>query len=376
MAERKHITLIYAYNDNWVGGAYYILNIIRALQLLPDEEKPRLSIVHDDQSSVQPILDLNYPRIDFQPVNFNFSLAERVINRVSLAVLGRLLAKKKIPGNIRNLYPVSEIIDTGNVEDFYYWIPDFQERYLPHFFSERELKSRRKAQEYIRDTEKPVVFSSYNALADFDKFYPGNKNRKRVMQFVSIIDERYKELSVEALAAKFSITKPYFIVPNQFWRHKNHQVVLEALRLMNTNEFQVVFTGKEYDHRNPEYSAGLRSFVAENKLEGSVLFLGFIDRNEQLQLMKHSVAILQPSLFEGWSTVVEDTKALNHRILVSDLPVHREQISENCVFFDPRDPHDLSRKMYGIYQAPPAIKVIDYEKKKVALARVFTDLFG
>ncbi len=39
-------------------------------------------------------------------------------------------------------------------------------------------------------------------------------------------------------------------------------------------------------------------------------FLGFIDRGEQLQLMKNSIAIVQPSLFEGWSTVVEDTKAM------------------------------------------------------------------
>jgi hypothetical protein len=53
--------------------------------------------------------------------------------------------------------------------------------------------------------------------------------------------------------------------------------------------------------------------------------------------MKNSIAIIQPSLFEGWSTVVEDAKALNQWILLSDIPVHREQIQNNVDFFEPKN---------------------------------------
>jgi hypothetical protein len=42
--------------------------------------------------------------------------------------------------------------------------------------------------------------------------------------------------------------------------------------------------------------------------------------------------LLQPSRYEGWSTAVEDAKALGKIILVSDLTVHREQLPSTYPF--------------------------------------------
>ena len=67
----------------------------------------------------------------------------------------------------------------------------------------------------------------------------------------------------------------------------------------------------------------LKKFVTDNNISENVLFLGFIDRKEQLKIMQHSEAVIQPSLFEGWSTVIEDARALNKYIIASDLRVHR-----------------------------------------------------
>ena len=41
-----------------------------------------------------------------------------------------------------------------------------------------------------------------------------------------------------------------------------------------------------------------------------ISILGFISRQDQLSLMRDAIAVIQPSLFEGWSTVVEDCKAI------------------------------------------------------------------
>jgi hypothetical protein len=35
--------------------------------------------------------------------------------------------------------------------------------------------------------------------------------------------------------------------------------------------------------------------------------------------MKNATAIMQPSLFEGWSTVIEDAKSLQVPVIASDL---------------------------------------------------------
>src|SRR5690606_16162197 len=80
----------------------------------------------------------------------------------------------------------------------------------------------------------------------------------------------------------------------------------------------------------------------------------------QLCLMKHSISILQPSLFEGWSTTVEDAKQLNVRIILSDISVHKEQNPQNGFFFNRLDPKDLADKILYVFSNRPALKDIDY----------------
>ena len=77
-------------------------------------------------------------------------------------------------------------------------------------------------------------------------------------------------------------------------------------------------------------------------MERNIRFLGFLDRREQLVILKNTIAVIQPSLFEGWSTVVEDTKALNKHIILSDLTVHKEQIQKHCDFFERKDEKQLA----------------------------------
>ena len=76
-------------------------------------------------------------------------------------------------------------------------------------------------------------------------------------------------------------------------------------------------------------------------------FLGFIEREEQLILLKNAQAVIQPSLFEGWSTVIEDVKAQNNYIIASNLGVHQEQLIDypNYSLFDPKSATDLAEKM-------------------------------
>lgn len=376
MAERKQITLLYEYNDNWIGGSYYIINIIKALNCLEDFEKPTIHIQYAFGTSIEDIKRINYPYIEY--FTFSFDIVERIINKLSRIFFDENLIKIKLKGKkTENLYPMSHSINKSNINDFYYWIPDFQDRYLPHLFSNKEINNRKEVQKIIVKKEYPVIFSSYNALKDFNKFYPNNKNRKEVLHFVSVIEDDYLKLDINQLKEKFGITRDYFISPNQFWQHKNQVTLIKAAKVLkkNSNDFLIVFTGKEYDHRNPNYTDDLKQFVIDNDLEKNVLFLGFIDRKEQLQLMKNSIAVVQPSLFEGWSTVVEDVKAMNHVIVLSDLPLHREQISENTIFFQPTDENDLASKLN--YAATNNLKngFFDNRKFQISVAKKVISLF-
>ena len=57
--------------------------------------------------------------------------------------------------------------------------------------------------------------------------------------------------------------------------------------------------------------------------------------------MRHSLALINPSYFEGWSTSVEEAKSLGKRVILSDIPVHREQNPLMGIYFPPDCPEAL-----------------------------------
>jgi len=184
---------------------------------------------------------------------------------------------------------------------------------------------------------------------------------------------------IEFLCKEYDITRPYFIVSNQFYKHKNHLVVYEAMHLLKAEypDFQVVFTGKEEDYRNPAYITSLRQLVDTHQLTHQVRSLGVIPRAHQLGLMKQALAVIQPSKFEGWSTVVEDAKSLQKQILLSHIPVHVEQMGDDAYYFDADAAEELKALMHGFLTQRLESKPVfeNYQERIKIFAASFIAIF-
>lgn len=349
MAKRIKVGIIYSYDENWIGGTYYYQNLIQSLNLLPETRKPELVILSNSIASFDSIKALNYPFISFKDLNNTLSFFEKF----SYKILSRLFSQrdrinKKINFGIDVLFHPSEIEIPNSIKNHLYWIPDFQEVYLPHLFSEKYLDFRKKSQQNLLSSNKHILFSSKDACNDFEKLYPSAESKKYVVNF-SVFHPEYSNIQIEQLKEKYQLEDvPYFFSPNQFWKHKNHIVVLKALKIIKEEHnlnIQVLFSGKESDSRNPTYFEEIKQFVLENNLQHNIKFLGFIDRSEQLCFMKNALAVIQPSLFEGWSSVVEDAKAMNQNLIVSSLNVHKEQLGNQGYYFNPNDENELMNQI-------------------------------
>ena len=55
------------------------------------------------------------------------------------------------------------------------------------------------------------------------------------------------------------------------------------------------------------------------------------------------MAVINPSTFEGWSSTVEEAKVLCKRVILSNIPPHKEQKVENCYYFGLNDYKKLSK---------------------------------
>jgi glycosyltransferase involved in cell wall biosynthesis len=146
------------------------------------------------------------------------------------------------------------------------------------------------------------------------------------------------------ILSTLKIDEPFFHIPNQLWAHKNHSVVIEALKILKAkgNCPLVISTGFTEDYRNPSYFPALLKDVEAYGLTDHIRFLGLIEYEQVATLMRKSVALINPSLFEGWSTTVEEAKSLGKKILLSDIPVHKEQSPGRGEFFPTNGPEKLA----------------------------------
>jgi len=217
------------------------------------------------------------------------------------------------------------------------WIPDFQYVHLPEMFSKKELKMRSLSHQYLLKESDAIVLSSYDALKDLKSIAPDRYiNKVHVLQFVSQPDDSYAILdNKDDILKKFGIKKDFFYIPNQFWKHKNHRLVFEAIKQLKIERIDIclVCTGHLLDHRNLGYIDEIKVFIEDNQLGENIRLLGLVEYADVFALIKYSKAVINPSLFEGWSSTVEECKSVNKDMILSDLNVHKEQYPQ-ATFFD------------------------------------------
>lgn len=240
------------------------------------------------------------------------------------------------------------------------WIPDFQRMHFPELWTQKQLDNIVNIDHKIVNYSDIVILSSYDALNDYKKFAPTKVDKARVLQFVSQpgeimgADDLYLEVKM-----KYGLTDGFFYLPNQFWSHKNHMVVLKAINSLVKEGLNpvLVTTGVMHDFRgNNKNIERIKEFIAENNLEKIVLLLGLIPYNEVLVLMRKCRAVINPSFFEGWSSTVEEAKSIGKTVILSDIPVHREQNPPNAFYFPPNEENLLAAILKEILNS----KNLDY----------------
>lgn len=377
MAKPLRIGLIMQGGHGWVGGSEYIKNIILALSSLPTEKRSSFEICllhsksfeEDVQSQLNPYLS-NAHNIDNELESATF------FNRLKWKIQRDLFKQLDPPfhsflekNRFDFVYPNFASKNRKNSYDSCPWIPDFQHKYLPHLFTQLDINERDKTFTRIADLSPRVVLSSKTAAADFHKFFPDLKCQIEVLHFRTSLPDNWYTLDPSLARLKYHLPEKFFLVSNQFWQHKNHMIVLEALKILQERSIYpvVVCTGHTYDYRKPEYVDTILQTIATFGLANQVYLLGLIPRVDQIQLMRHSLAVIQPSLFEGWSTVVEDARCLGKKMILSDFPVHLEQEPVGSTFFERHSQQQLADLIGDWWRNLPV--GVNFKEESLARAR-------
>jgi len=330
--------------STWIGGLQYTFNLVRALRALPAAERPRVTLFVGEQHP-QEESEPDVPLVRLPPP------AEGGEEDRFAAFQEILLAR-----GVDLIYPCMNPMPGGFPVAWLAWVPDLQHRRHPEFFSSRQIAQRDEQHARLAASPALIVLSSENARQDFESCHPAAAMMLRVLPFATVPRADWFEADAAAVVRRYGLPARFLLIANQFWVHKNHRTAFEALDILarRGDGPHLVCTGLDADPRRPDHVPALRAFLHERRLSDRVTILGLVPRLDQIQLMRMAAAVLQPSLFEGWSTVVEDARALGKRMILSDIPVHREQDPPGAVYFDPRDPAQLARQIQATWGSSPA----------------------
>jgi glycosyltransferase involved in cell wall biosynthesis len=338
----------------WIGGTEYIKNLILSCGHLPAEERAEFELcLVSSQPLDAGLAALLEPHLASHRVLSKDLPATTIPNRARWLIDRRLRGRPNsrfaefvatqrfdflYPLTYDNQYNIEVAFPIGDAFGacrWAGWIPDFQHRFMPQLFHGKEIAKRDAGIAALVGEAKTIVFSSENAAGDYRRFYPQAKAAPPVLHFYTLPNAAWLAGDPLAVQRQFHLPDRFFMASNQFWQHKNHGILFDALAILRERGLrpEIVCTGHPYDFRDKEYFNSLLRQMHERGVAAQVHVLGLIARAEQMQLMRRCLAVVQPSLFEGWSTVVEDARALGKRIVMSDIDVHREQNPEGGAYY-------------------------------------------
>ena len=336
----------------WFGGTYLIKNLINCIiKFSKNEIKPIIIVKKKLSKNEQKELK----NFELLKTNFfhNQTLIDRIYNKFLILLFGRsktydeFFLKNKIEIlSHSNALSNSIFLGKKSAIKSYPFLADLQYLHYPQNFS---LKNRflRKINIYMCALHSTKIIVSSNDVKNDLKIVSKLASRKAIVSpFVFLSPKKHEIIKYSLLKKKFKLPLKYFYLPNQYWMHKNHKVVLNSLLyLKNKKRLKDVFiisTGSKEEHRNTKYFYEIEKFICDNNLYKYYKYLGTVSFKEVLSLMYHSVAVIQPSKFEGRSSTVEQAKSMGKKILLSNIGIHKEQSPLRGKYFHPDNFHQLS----------------------------------
>ena len=355
--------------NGWLGVSNYYKNFFNSLRSLKNS-KIKPVIITDNHITIEEKLFFKGVTIIKTNLVDRKSRTKKIINNFLINIFGKnIFLDRFLKKN--NISVISHTSYLGKNSDIVSlkWFPDFQEIHLPKLFSSKQKLARSYDIKMAEKHSTKIIISSQSVRKDLKKI---NKNAYKKSLIFKHVNETLKPKNLKNfnyLRKKYILKKRYFFLPNHFWKHKNHIVVLRALNhLKNKIDFEIITSGNNTDYRFPKYFKYLNDYIKENKLEKSFRILGVIPFNEVLSLMKYSVCVINPSLCEGWSNTVDQANCYGKRILLSNIDVHKEQKPYRGIYFKKNDYKDLAFKLMKI-----SSKKIDKNKEKKSILTAYAE---
>jgi glycosyltransferase involved in cell wall biosynthesis len=175
-------------------------------------------------------------------------------------------------------------------------------------------------------------------------YYPFAEN-KIIVTKEGIADSYRQELTKKTDFKKK--IKKQIVYTGSLYPHKNLKLVIRSLRKLPKYKLIVVGSRDVFQDRTKE-------MVSRFKAKKQVEFKGYLEDQKLISLYQESMALVQPSLSEGFGLTGIEAMAAKTAVLASKIKVFKEIYHNAAIFFDPKSSKSFVK----------AVKDLEFAKRK------------
>lgn len=330
--------------DNWPDGQLCIKTLIKAVNCIAKSERPQLFLVVAAENlaefkAYQAIVSLLDGIIFVGPDSV---AAGQIIELPFMHCKSEDELFKKI-----DLY-LPAIVEVLPERCAASWIPELQHLYRPELFSPEGLIRRDEACQKIAAQARFIIFSSRSDEQEFLKRYSSCKAVTKVLSLPACPEKDWYDGDPIGVQNQYGLPDHFVLCCNPFLWHKNYPILFKALALVRQagQNIHLVCTSSADAYPDPDYFGELQTHLKNLGIADYVHILGEISDHDRIQLIRRSLFVVQPSLNEGLTVIVQECRALGKAIILSDLGIHLEQ--GYGIIFNSIEAKDLAQKIIAL----------------------------
>jgi len=201
-----------------------------------------------------------------------------------------------------------------------------------------------------------ILVESEQGRADVLRFYGDviGEDRIRILPFHPPLRSAAMpdDAELRRVAAAYRLPPRFFFYPAQFWRHKNHHLIVQALRRIadRTGEaVPVVLCGAYADAVRAANFIEVMDLAEELGVRGQIHYLGWVPDRDVPALYRLSAGLVMPTFFGPTNIPALEAWHYGRPVITSDIPGLRQQTGAAGLLVDPRSPDQLAESMLRLW---------------------------
>jgi glycosyltransferase involved in cell wall biosynthesis len=182
-----------------------------------------------------------------------------------------------------------------------------------------------------------IITGNKNGKKEILQNYSLNPDKIRIIPFS--IPEFCLNSGWDNIKSSFDIKSPFIFYPAQFWAHKNHISLVEAVRYLHAHGqfIHCYFCGS--DQGNLPY---IKNKINEFHLTNYIHILGFVDTSLIKYLYQNALCLTFVSLLGPNNLPPIEAVSLGCPVIISNIAGHLEQMEDAALPVDATDPMQIA----------------------------------